>query len=260
MIRNSFCFLEGIGARTEERLWNQSITCWNDFIDAKKIRGISEKRRFYYTNRLNEAKRAVMNNDSRHFLSFPSTEMWRLYDWFCDEAVYLDIETGFNAENMTHISIITLYDGEQTKTFVSGINLHRSALRKELEKYKLIVTFNGASFDLPVIKKHFCFTPQVPHLDLRFACGHIGLTGGLKEIERRLGIKRENQAADKDRNDAAFLWKMWHSTRNDAYLARLVEYNEEDAVNLKQIAKEVVDALSHEMRSKMYLHKKQESQ
>ena len=252
MIRNSFCFLQGIGLKSEQNIWNQGITSWNSFLASSKIKGISGKKKFYYNNRINSAKKALFDNDSSHFLSFPSTETWRLYNWFNEDAVYVDIETGFaNTQGRSSITVVTLYDGQDTKTFVKGINLYRSALKQELERYKLIITFNGSSFDLPVIKKHFALTANVPHLDLRFACEQAGLFGGLKQIEKETGIKRSADACGIRGNDAAYMWKMWHSTRKKAYLQKLVAYNQEDAANLEPLAKKVVSCLSSKLQAKI---------
>ena len=59
-------------------------------------------------------------------------------------------------------------------------------IQKELSKYKMFVTFNGASFDIPVIKKQFNIPFIMPHADLRFAAKKIGLSGGLKSIEKEI--------------------------------------------------------------------------
>ena len=58
-----------------------------------------------------------------------------------------------------------------------------SHLSQELKKYKLIVTFNGSVFDLPLLKRHFSdIIPDIPHIDLRFLCAKLGLKGSLKDI------------------------------------------------------------------------------
>lgn len=234
MIRSTFCFLPGIGLGKEKTIWNEGIADWSSFNDAKKIKGVSLKRKKYYDRKIGSAKDALLEGKSKFFLSLPSTEIWRIYDWFRDEAIFLDIETGYRRTDS--ITIIGMYDGIRTKSLVKGFNLDKDTLKKAMEGCKLLVTFNGSSFDLPVMKKNLAFDPGVPHLDLRYACQRIGLVGGLKEIEKRLNIKRDPDVLKKKGSDAAFLWKMWSSTRNHKYLERLVAYNEEDAVNLKQIA------------------------
>src|SRR5690606_10514119 len=119
----------------------------------------------------------------------PDSEHWRLYDQFKDEAVYLDIETNGYRNGIT---IIGLSDGVDTKTMVRGHNFDKRMLTKELSKYKLIVTFNGQSFDIPVLERFFGIHVRVPHIDLRFVCQRAGLAGGLKSIEKQLNIKRRD--------------------------------------------------------------------
>lgn len=121
----------------------------------------------------------------------PKSEYWRLYDFFKEDAVFLDIETtGLDPKN-NDITLIGLFDGINTKTMVKGINFDLKGLKNELSKYKLIVTFNGSSFDIPFISKLYPnLLPNIPNFDLKSITNKLNLTGGLKEIEKKLGIKR----------------------------------------------------------------------
>ncbi len=121
---------------------------------------------------------------------------------------------------------------------IRRVNLDWQLLRKELEKYKLIVTFNGSVFDLPFMKKRYGeVIPHIPHFDLRFCCSRIGLNGGLKRIEKQLGISRSSKIVEGlYGGDAVQLYRMWRGSGDEHYLRLLVEYNEEDVVNLKRIA------------------------
>ena len=117
------------------------------------------------------------------------------------------------------------------------MNLDKDVLKKELQKHKLIVTFNGLSFDIPVLKRYFGnIIPDIPHIDLRHVCSKIGLKGGLKTIEEIMGIKRPALLRNYNGDDAVMLWDMYHATGKRKYLNLLVEYNEEDIINLKPIA------------------------
>jgi len=110
--------------------------------------------------------------------------MWRLYGFFKGECVFLDIETS-GMDKFDDITVIGLFDGLETKTMIKGINLNFYELKKELRKYRLIITFNGSTFDIPFIRKRYPdLLPNVPNFDLRVACQRVGLTGGLKEIEK----------------------------------------------------------------------------
>ena len=172
---------------------------------------------------------------------------WRLYDEFKGEAVYLDIETNGYYSGIT---VVGLSDGVDAKTFVRGFNLDRSLIAKELEKYRLVVTFNGASFDLPVIRRFFNLNISLPHVYLRFVCQKAGITGGLKMIEKQFGIRRRAEVEGISGEDAVYLWEMWKSTGNRDYLEKLVMYNEEDILNLRPLAEKVVPLLWSKVKMK----------
>lgn len=247
MLQNSFIFLNKIGKSREKDIWREGIEDWGSFISQTSVKGISASRKESYDWALKEAKEKLRADDSRYFNRvFPFSEQWRLYEQFKDEAVFLDIETdGYYGS----ITVIGLYDGYETKTMVRGFNLDKKIFEKEIAKYKVIVTFNGASFDLPVLKRYFNFIRRVPHVDLRFVCQKIGLTGGLKAIERKLGIKRQEEVAGLTGEDAVYLWNAWRESGKREILEKLVMYNEEDIINLKPLAKFAVKELWDKTKS-----------
>ncbi|VVB80976.1 RNase_H superfamily protein [uncultured archaeon] len=243
MIRESFIVLPHVGRRTEAKLWAQGLHSWDHFMGAVKVKGLSSARKDAFDWRLQEAKDNLRKGNSSFFSKMP--DQWRLYNEFKDEAVYLDIETNGYYSGIT---VIGLSDGFDTKTFVRGFNLDRSLLIKELSKYKLIITFNGSSFDLPVINRFFDFSPNVPHIDLRFVCQKLGFTGGLKAIEKQFSIKRRPEVNGLSGEDAVYLWEMWKSSGEREYLDRLVWYNEEDILNLKPLADKLIPAMWQKVR------------
>jgi uncharacterized protein YprB with RNaseH-like and TPR domain len=244
VITKSFIFLGRIGNHLERNIWQQGITNWDSFLKSKKIKGISNKRKGYYNRQLLKAQSALYNFNSQFFFNtLPQAETWRLYDFFKDECIFLDIETS-GMSIYDDITVIGLFDGLNTKTMIKGINLDYNFLKNELKKYKLIVTFNGATFDIPFIKKRYPnLLPEVPNFDLRVACQRVGLTGGLKEIEKKINIQRSKIVDGMYGGDALLLWKMFRASGDDYYLKLLVEYNEEDVFNLKKIADYVYDKL-----------------
>ncbi len=245
MIRNSFIFLDKISHKKEENLWKNGISDWQDFLETKKIFGINDKNKKYFDRKIQSAKSNLYNLNSSYFCGIlPKSEHWRLYDFFRDEVCFLDIETT-GLSNYSKMTMVGLYDGITTKTMINGINLDVDGLKKELQKYKLIVTFNGATFDLPFLSKRYpALLPKIPHFDLRHGCKRIGLKGGLKQIEKELGIKRRNKIVEEMYGgDPVTLWRMFKVTNDDYYLNLLIEYNEEDAVNLKKIADYVYSGL-----------------
>ena len=83
------------------------------------------------------------------------------------------------------------------------------------------------------------------------AASRIGLKGGLKEIERKLSISRGDLVSRLCGGDAITLWKMYKATGDEHYLNLLVEYNEEDIINLKKIAEHCVGRLRETLIPKL---------
>jgi len=233
MLRNSFIFLEKVSKKREQNIWNQNIKNWNDFINQSKVLGISAKAKHYYNKKIKQAKQALLDDNSEFFANnLKSSEHWRTYNDFKDNAVFLDIETGRRGE----VTVIGLYDNYETKTMIRGINLDKKTLEKELKKYKLLITFNGKTFDIPIIKKYFNISLDIPHIDLVHICRKLNLDGGLKNIEKILKIKRNKILKHVKGQDAAELWRCFHATGDKDFLDMLIAYNEEDCINLKRIA------------------------
>lgn len=235
MIKSSFIILDKIGKKKEQSIWAQGVKSWEAFTSANNVRGISQRVKQYYDRKLIEAEKELYRQNSEHFTKLlPSSETWRLYEYFKEDAVFLDIETD-GMGKYSDITVVGIYDGIETRTMVRGINLDMNILRKELEKHKLIVTFNGLCFDIPFIEKRYRnVIPKIPHMDLRFCCARLGMNYGLKQVEKKLGISRRHQ--ELSGADALTLWDLYKRTGNKDYLQELVEYNEEDIINLKAIA------------------------
>jgi len=245
VIQNSFIFLERVKRGIEENLWKQGIDSWDSFLNSKKIKGLSLTRKIYYNRKILEARKQLYNFNSTYFKNIlPQSEYYRLYDFFKEDAVFLDIETTGLDSNNNDITVIGLFDGINTKTMIKGINLDYKVLKEEFKKYKLIVTFNGSSFDIPFINKIYPnLLPNIPNFDVKSITGRLNLKGGLKEIEKKLGIKRNKIIEKFYGGDALKLWKMYRATGDEYYLKLLVEYNEEDIINLKTIAEYCVEKL-----------------
>jgi hypothetical protein len=237
MIRNSFIILNRIGASKERSLWRQGILTWEDFINQEKVDGISRELKRYYDREL-ELANFHLEKEIPYYFSYrlPAREHWRLYEDFKDKACFLDIETS-GLKDSSIITVVSLFDGRKTKTFIRGINLEEPILREELSKYLVVVTYYGSVFDIPFI--HRCYPSirlTVPHLDLCFLGRRIGLCGGLKKVERDIGIIRNEEIEGITGVDAVRLWKRWSLYGDRDSLELLVEYNQADVVNLKPLA------------------------
>ena len=79
------------------------------------------------------------------------------------------------------------------------------------------------------------------HIDLRFVLASLGHRGGLKAIERRLGLSRDASIEGVDGFEAVYLWR--RAERGDrAALEKLLLYNLTDVVNLVELAETAVAA------------------
>jgi len=241
MINQSFICLDKIGSTTEQKLWSHNVHTWDDFIQSSSVPGISAARKTMYNLSLQKAQRNL-HIKNMHYLQtlFPSNEQWRLYDEFKEEALYIDIETTGYYGDMT---VLGMYNGSDTMIMVKGKNMDKTLFEETLARHKIILTFNGSSFDLPIIQKYFKTKITLPHIDLRHVCAKIGLHGGLKAIEKQLGINRDAAVEGVTGFDAVTLWHQYKMTGDETYLKKLIMYNEEDIINLKPLAEYAIPRL-----------------
>jgi uncharacterized protein YprB with RNaseH-like and TPR domain len=156
---------------------------------------------------------------------------------------YLDIETTFSGS----ISMIGIYRPDIGTIQLVGAGVHDVALYEALEGVRTIVTFNGSSFDLPVIRKKLYadLKRDFDHCDLLYICRRQGLRGGLKKVEQILGIGRDT--AGVSGWDAPRLWHRYQTNDDHAALKLLLDYNREDVVNLAVLERHL--GLSEEMQA-----------
>jgi hypothetical protein len=252
MIQHTFQILDKVAETKEKNIWQQDIHDWDSFINSNSVKGISDDKKSYFDRQLLKAKKAIHNYDSSYFIDkLQSTETWRLYDSFKEDAIFLDIETEGVAKH-ADITVVGLFDGLDTKTMIKGVNLDYNILKKELSKYKLIMTFNGSSFDIPFIRKRYDILPASPHIDVMHLCARLNLRGGLKCIEKQFGIQRSKIIERFYGGDVLTLWRMYKATGDKYYLELLVEYNEEDVFNLKKIMNYCNDRLKEQTKVEIY--------
>ncbi len=245
VLQNTFCHLPRLGETSEQRLWSAGILTWKDFLEAQSVPRISDAKKPWFDRQLRLAQKAVFDGDSAFFTCLPSTQAWRLWEEFGNEAAFVDIETNYRQ----NITVLGIADAEgNVYQFVRHHNLDGRAVRDLLRQYKLLVTFNGASFDLPIIRQYFNgVLPDVPHIDLRWAAQRAGYTGGLKRVEKALGIGRDEEVEGVTGADALQLWAAYRNTGNETFRDLLLEYNAADIVNLKPLADIVYDKLRKQL-------------
>jgi hypothetical protein len=163
-----------------------------------------------------------------------STEPWRIFPDYRERTAYLDIETT-GLEDSAEVTTIALYDGKEVFTYVNGINLNDFV--DDIGRYQVIVSYNGKSFDIPVLERFFRITLDQAQIDLRYVLARLGLKGGLKGCEKQLGMNRGNLDGV-DGYFAVLLWRRYRDFNDEKALATLLAYNIEDAVNLERLAVE----------------------
>lgn len=142
---------------------------------------------------------------------------------------YLDIETSFN----NALTVVGVFRPDRG-FFVQlvGDLATQENLLNALDGATNIVTYNGNRFDLPMLNR--CLSINLFALfdshDLMYECLRKGLKGGLKAVEKRLGISRS--IFGKGDDDPRFLWDRFRSFGDQAALERLLEYNRQDTLNL----------------------------
>jgi uncharacterized protein YprB with RNaseH-like and TPR domain len=231
MLRNTFCHIPGIGPQTEQKFWRAGFTCWDALL------GPTEPPRYparpSCREQLRESVLRYEQRDPAYFAArLPSAQRWRLFADFRDSCAFLDIETTGLGSLSDHITAIALYDGSSVRHFVHGENL--KDFPEALARYRLVVTYNGSSFDLPFLQRQFHMVIRQAHIDLRYVLRSLGLGGGLKNCERNLGVSRPG-LEDIDGAVAVLLWREYRRHRDRRALETLLAYNVQDAVNLEPL-------------------------
>lgn len=230
MITATFRGMPGIGPSRERELWEKGFRSWDDLPESGPI--LSPKLDAKLRSAVNEARELLERRDLAALgARLPVNERWRLWPRFAHETCFLDIETDGDTETVTAIGML---GGDGPQAFVRGFNL--DAFPAAFARYGMVVTFNGASFDLPVLRRAFAGLQEpAVHVDLRFVYQRLGERGGLKALEKRLGLTRPGEVDGVDGWEAVRLWRQWKATGRVASLVKLVEYNLYDAIQLRPL-------------------------
>jgi uncharacterized protein YprB with RNaseH-like and TPR domain len=232
MLQNTFCHLNKIGPKREASFWENRILSWNDLLFALTAdNGRPVKVPLCLKDELDDSFRHLAGGNVKYFSDrLKSADAWRMFADFRSGIAYIDIETtGLEDPDITTIA---LYDGKKIKYYVNGQNLDR--FRDDILNYPLIVTFNGKTFDVPIIEKFFNIKLDQAHIDLRYVLKSLGYSGGLKRCEKQLGISR-GELDGVDGYFAVLLWHEYCKTKNKKALETLLAYNIEDVVNLEKL-------------------------
>lgn len=241
MLTRTFIHIPGIGYKRERAIWNDGVSCWDDMLQDKDL--FNEGPPPLLEQELCLSRQKLLDGDARWFEQrLGATDAWRLAADFDDGRIaYLDIETdgaqagecreGEDAPGGT--TVCAVWDGAEARVFCRNLDLEQ--IPEYLSRYKVLCTFNGKAFDLPYLEGRFgknFFSGA--HLDLRPITSTVGLTGGLKKIEKQVGILRPENIRRFTGYDAVKLWRAYQSGRKDA-LEPLARYNLADAINLQSL-------------------------
>jgi hypothetical protein len=228
MLTNTFIHIQGIGLKTEADLWQAGTLEWDDFL-GNRPDGISPARTTYIIEALEESRSNLTTRPEYFTGLLPASQHWRIFPHFRDKIAYLDIETTGLGDSCD-ITTIALYDGQTIKHYIHGQNLDDFSL--DILAYDVLVSYNGKSFDVPVIERFFGITLDKAHIDLRYVLNGLGFKGGLKGCEKQMGLSR-GELDGVNGYMAVLLWNFYRQTGEQRALDTLLAYNIMDTVNLE---------------------------
>jgi uncharacterized protein YprB with RNaseH-like and TPR domain len=234
MITATFRHISGIGPLRERQLWLGGVREWaavpaegdvlSPKLDAKLREGVALSQ-----------ERLEQGDVDWFARKLPQTEHWRLYPHVARKAAYLDIEAA--GEKVTVIGVL---DAHGVASLQAEEFLERS------REWSALVTFNGAAFDVPILRRVFPqWQPPAVHVDLKHVYQRLREKGGLKELEVRVGYLRPPHLGHLNGADAIALW---HDREQPHAWRRLVEYNLYDVFVLKPLAERGYNRLVEKTR------------
>ena len=235
MLENTFCHFKGISRRRELELWEKGITTWDELsthIQPQYSLFGGNHSKAPIARQIIESQVALTNDDISYFSRhLDRQEHFRIALAFPRDTLFLDIETTGLSRYYDYITAIGWSIGAEYGFFVKG--QEDTEFRQAIASSKIVVTFNGSLFDLPFIRHEFpdIRLPEV-HVDLRFLSKRAGFTGGQKDLEKVLGIRRTGDVSTVTGEAAPLLWHRYRRGDNDS-LRMLLRYNHADIRGMK---------------------------
>ena len=166
----------------------------------------------------------------------------KLYARHLNESLCVDIETTHFNGPISVMGVFKPEDGPvESLSFVRGRDLTQENLRTVFSDVRLLITFNGVSFDIPRIRREFpgALPESIPVLDLYRLAWRLGFNTNLKVLENTFGISRLEEEQSQ-RFSAVRLWKRYAAFRDEEALQKLIAYNRQDTINLYPLANYLV--------------------
>ncbi len=247
MISGCFRHIRGIGPKTEAALYGKGLHSWLDCLAREDDIPFNGTRRASFLDDIRTSLAAAGSRDIGYFTTlFPTSEQWRILADYFDCATFIDVETTGLSWHRGHASVIVAMHRGILHSFVYGENL--DDFLDCAEEADLLVTFNGNSFDIPFLEKTF-HVPSLcrAHLDIRWMAWHQGHRGGLKSIERNMGIRRPPEIDGIDGLEAVELFYRWRQGEQGAR-EKLIGYCQGDVIATRLVAERLLAGAGHSIQ------------
>jgi uncharacterized protein YprB with RNaseH-like and TPR domain len=231
IISRTFLHCPGIGPVRSDQLFELGFYDWQTVIDNPARLPFTEDMGAAIVEEAQRSQQALEARDLMYLADrLVSHDQWRIFGHFFEHASYFDIETtGLTA--FDEISVICCYHKGELHTFMQDENL--DDFLDLLEEVELLVSFNGASFDVPRVLDEFRI-PELPcaHIDMRWLCYHAAYTGGLKAISQAMGFQRPAELEGLGGAEAVQLWDRWLDADDSEARELLIRYCAADVLLL----------------------------
>ena len=269
MLRHTFLCFPGITPTRERRLWAAGVKEWSG-LESAAAAGVLKADHAALSAMVPEYERRLEIGDAEFFeRRLKGAQKLRLIHDFHGNMAAVDIETSGTNIDAGVTTIIGLCTPDGFHSYVAGSDLEQAPAL--LAKHAMLVTFNGARFDLPILREEFGGAwgysglkkedtdwgggqpmlfdtlPAPPaaqaHVDLMVGMREIGYRGGLKKIEKAIGLARPEGIEGFDGYAAVMTWRRWLAVQPQAdaevahLLKRLIAYNLYDCVSLLIMAR-----------------------
>jgi len=255
LIKECLQLFTGIGSVTEKKIKDTGIYSWDDCLNNRESLPLGKGKISLLIKEIEESLFEYENRNISYLLKrFPQKEVWRVLAEFMPEATFFDIETTGLSFYESHITVISAFFKGEIYVYQHDNNL--ADFLDLVERSTLLVTFNGKSFDVPFVERTFNLPSlDVPHIDLRWVLYHFGYSGGLKKIEKNLGLFRPEGIKDIDGFEAVDLYYRGVNGEKDAF-NQLMRYCNADVIATKMVAEQILIkngvALEASDQSEMY--------
>ena len=243
LLRRSFQLLPGISASKEAKLRSEGLQDWNDLLLRTPAQlDLFRKRASALRSAIEASEEALANRDVEFFKErLPKRELYRIAASFPELCVFLDIESTGLSKYYDQVTLVGWSVGSSYEVLVDPSETCQ--LERDLRAQPIVITFNGTLFDLPFLTNRFKTDwSGATHLDLRYLAKRVGLTGGQKNIEVKIGLARQAPLEGITGAEAVALWFDYKEGDLNA-LRKLIRYNHADIEGMKFLFEHVVARL-----------------